>query len=54
MVQTIKSLIAPLIMMAVLALLPACWGLKRPSPVTVTIAGICGANPFNAACDEDL
>ncbi len=52
MAQTIKSLIAPLIMMAGLALLPACWGLKRPSPVTVTIAGICGANPFNAACDE--
>ncbi|MCA8834837.1 MAG: hypothetical protein K8953_07080, partial [Proteobacteria bacterium] len=52
MAQTIKSLIAPLIMMATLALLPACWGLKRPPPVTVTIPGICGANPFNSVCDS--
>ncbi len=53
MAQTIKNLIAPLIMMAVLALLPACWGLKRPSPVTVTIAEICAGNPFNASCNAD-
>ncbi len=51
MAQTIKSLIAPLIMMAGLALLPACWGLKRPAPVTVTIAEICGGNPFHPSCD---
>ncbi len=52
MVQTIKSLIAPLIMMAVLALLPACWGLKRPSPVTSTIEP-CTTNPFQGSCGED-
>ncbi len=52
MVQTIKSLIAPLIMMAVLALLPACWGLKRPSPVTSTIEP-CTTNPFQSSCGED-
>ena len=51
MAQTIKSLIAPLIMMAVLALLPACWGLKRPSPVTSTIEP-CTTNPFQGSCDE--
>ena len=51
MAQTIKSLIAPLIMMAVLALLPACWGLKRPSPVTSTIE-LCTTNPFQESCDE--
>ena len=52
MAQTIKSLIAPLIMMAGLALLPACWGLKRPSPVTGTIGSSCATNPFNEACDS--
>ncbi len=52
MAQTIKSLIAPLIMMAVLALLPACWGLKRPAPVTGTIGSSCATNPFNESCDE--
>ena len=52
MAQTIKRLIAPLIMMAGLALLPACWGLKRPSPVTGTIGSSCAANPFNEACDS--
>ncbi len=54
MVRTIKSLIPPLIMMAGLALLPACWGLKRPAPVTgtATTGGSCATNPFNEACDE--
>ncbi len=49
MAQTIKIIIA----LAGLALLPACWGLKRPSPVTVTIAEICGGDPFNPVCNED-
>ncbi len=48
MIRTIKILIA----LAGLALLPACWGLKAPPPVTVTAAGICTANPFHTVCDS--
>ncbi len=48
MVQTIKILIA----LTGLALLSACWGLKRPSPVTSTIE-LCTTNPFQNSCNED-
>ncbi len=49
MAQTIKIIIA----LAGLALLTACWGLKRPSPVTGAPSETCATNPFQSSCDEE-